>query len=174
MSLLVDLVSSLGGTGLGAAGLGFFALCAKLWAWRMRVRDVREHQERLIAAPPEKKAELERTAPPSFPDSVGKVLIAVILGGLTLSACSVAPRVALAVRGEAERCRPACPIGQVCSGSICTAIAKPADLPTAQSGPQKPAQPPAPPVGPQSAADPVLAVRRYSDGSDPFECPVGQ
>lgn len=161
--MLSSVVEALGLPGLGAAFLSFMAMLLKVWAWRKRAADLREHQARLAAATTEEQRALVRsTPPPDLPDQIFRVLVVVLLSGLGLACGEPAMRL-VSVRGPggpASACRPRCQRDEVCEGRICTKLARPA------------ASAPQPSVGPQSAVE--LATQRWTDGRDPFETEICQ
>lgn len=165
-----DIVESLGPTGLILALLSLFGMLLKVWAWRKRAQDLREHQARLAsAATEEQRAIIRSNPPPDLPDQIFKVLVVALLSGLAL-ACSEPAYKLVSARGQgpASLCRPRCRTDEVCQGRICTQMAKPA--------PKEAASAPSPSnhVGPQSSTEPVLANQRWTDGRDPFELDVCQ
>lgn len=165
---LLDIISALGPSGLGAAALGLAGLSLKIYAWRMAVRDKREHAARLAAATTDQqRAIVASNPPPPLPDQLLKILVVCLLGGLALACAGPAHRVAVAVRGgPSSRCVPKCRPDETCEGRICTKLARPSA--TAQSAPPAPQSPP-PSPGPQSSVSPVMATQRWTDGKDPFE-----
>lgn len=166
-----EIIEVLGLPGLGAAVLSFFAMLLKVWAWRKRAADLREHQARLAAATTEEQRALIRSnPPPDLPDQIFRVLVVVLLSGLGLACGEPAMRLVSArgPGGPASLCRPRCQRDEVCEGRICTKLARPAASGSA-SAPN-----PQPQVGPQSAAEPVLATQRWTDGRDPFETEICQ
>ncbi len=167
-----DVVESLGPTGLILALLSLIAMSLKIWAWRKRAQDLREHQARLSSATTEEQRAIIRSnPPPDLPDQIFKVLVVALLSGLAL-ACSEPAYRLVASRGPggpASLCRPRCRTDEVCQGRICTKLARPAPKEEAASAPK-----PGSPVGPQSSAEPVLATQRWTDGQDPFESEICQ
>lgn len=151
-----EIIEVLGLPGLGAAVLSFFAMLLKVWAWRKRAADLREHQARLAAATTEEQRALIRSnPPPDLPDQIFRVLVVVLLSGLGLACGEPAMRL-VSVRGPggpASLCRPRCQRDEVCEGRICTKLARPAPHP----------------VGPQSSVEAALSPRTWTDGTDPFE-----
>ena len=58
-----ELIESLGPTGLGIGILSLIAMLLKVWAWRKRAQDLREHQARLVSATTEEQRAIP-AAPP--------------------------------------------------------------------------------------------------------------
>lgn len=166
-----ELIESLGPTGLGIGLLSLLGMLLKVWAWRRRAQDLREHQARLASATTEEQRAIIRSnPPPDLPDQIFKVLVVALLSGLALACSEPAYRLVSARgQGPACLCRPRCRTDEVCQGRICTKMARPAPKEEAASAPK-----PGSPVGPQSAAEPVLATQRWTDGRDPFELDVCQ
>ncbi len=169
-----DIIESLGPTGLGIGLLSLFGMLLKVWAWRKRAADLREHQARLASATTEEQRAIIRSnPPPDLPDQIFRVLVIALLSGLALACSEPAMRLVSARgQGPASLCRPRCRTDEVCQGRICTKLARPAPREAASGSASAPN--PQPPVGPQSSAEPVLATQRWTDGRDPFEselCP---
>ena len=165
----MNIIESLGPTGLGIGLLSLFGMLLKVWAWRKRAQDLREHQARLASATTEEQRAIIRSnPPPDLPDQIFKVLVVALLSGLAL-ACSEPAYKLVASRGQgaASLCHPRCRTYEVCRGSICTQMARPAPKDEAARAPK-----PDSPVGPQSVVEPVLATQRWTDGRDPFESEV--
>lgn len=162
----MNIIESLGPTGLGIGLLSLIAMSLKVWAWRKRAQDLREHQARLAsAATEEQRAIIRSNPPPDLPDQIFKVLVVALLSGLALACSEPAYRLVSARgQGPASLCKPRCRTDEVCQGRICTQMAKPAPKEEAASVPK-----PSSPVGPQSSVEPVLANQRWTDGRDPFE-----
>ena len=162
-----NILETIAPTGLGIGLLSLFGMLLKVWAWRKRAQDLREHQARLAsAATEEQRAIIRSNPPPDLPDQIFKVLVVALLSGLAL-ACSEPAYKLVALRGPggtASLCKPRCRTDEVCRGSICTKMARPAPKEEAASAPKSSS-----PVGPQSSAEPVLATQRWTDGQDPFE-----
>lgn len=171
---LLEFVTALGPSGLGVGILSFGGLVLKMTAWRLRARDLREHQARLESATTaEQRALIASVPPPDFGDQVLKVLVVALLSGMALACSEPAYRLATIARlGPASLCRPACQRGERCEGRICTRDARPtpaaSDTMTSAAPPQPSPPPPPKPPGPQSSLD-ALASRRWTDGHDPFE-----
>ena len=165
----MNIIESLGPTGLGIGLLSLFGMVLKVWAWRKRAQDLREHQARLASATTEEqRAIILSNPPPDLPDQIFKVLVVALLSGLALACSEPAYRLVSARgQGPASLCRPRCRTDEVCRGSICTQMARPAPKDEAASAPKSSG-----PVGPQSSAEPVLANQRWTDGRDPFESEV--
>jgi len=164
------LLDAIGPTGLGIGFLSLLGMALKVWAWRKRAQDLREHQARLAsAATEEQRAIIRSNPPPDLPDQIFKVLVVALLSGLAL-ACSEPAYKLVAARGPGATslCKPRCRSDEVCEGRICTKMARPA--PKESAGAPQPGSP----VGPQSVAEPVLATQRWTDGRDPFESEVCQ
>lgn len=168
--MMQNILETIGPTGLGIGLLSLLGMLLKVWAWRRRAQDLREHQARLAsAATEEQRAIIRSNPPPDLPDQIFKVLVVALLSGLAL-ACSEPAYKLVAARGPggpASLCKPRCRSDEVCEGRICTKMARPAPKDEAASLPRQNA--PGSPVGPQSAAEPVLATQRWTDGQDPFE-----
>jgi hypothetical protein len=167
----MNIIESLGPTGLGIGLLSLIAMSLKVWAWRKRAQDLREHQARLASATTEEQRAIIRSnPPPDLPDQIFKVLVVALLSGLAL-ACSEPAYKLVSARGQgpASLCRPRCRTDEVCQGRICTKMARPAPKEEAASAPK-----PGSPVGPQSAVEASLAADRWTDGRDPFELDVCQ
>lgn len=166
-----ELIDALGPTGLGIGMLSLLGMLLKIWAWRKRAQDLREHQARLAAAATEEQRAIIRSnPPPDLPDQIFKVLVVALLSGLAL-ACSE-PAYRLVARGQpgpASLCRPRCRTDEVCEGRICTKMARPAPKDESASAPR-----PSSPVGPQSSVEAALSPQRWGDGRDPFESDVCQ
>lgn len=173
----MNIIESLGPTGLGIGLLSLFGMLLKVWAWRKRAQDLREHQARLASATTEEQRAIIRSnPPPDLPDQIFRVLVVALLSGLAL-ACSEPAYKLVALRGPggtASLCRPRCRTDETCEGRICTKLARPAE--SASAGAREPASAPksSSPVGPQSSAEPVLATQRWTDGQDPFESEICQ
>jgi hypothetical protein len=169
--MMQNILETIGPTGLGIGLLSLLGMLLKVWAWRRRAQDLREHQARLAsAATEEQRAIIRSNPPPDLPDQIFKVLVVALLSGLAL-ACSEPAYKLVAARGQgpASLCRPRCRSDEVCEGRICTKMARPAPKEEAASAPS-----PSSPVGPQSSTEPVLANQRWTDGKDPFESELCQ
>lgn len=163
-----------------------------LLAWMRLVFQAREHKFFLQATPEQIMARASTyatlpkpvKAPPS-PIGPALVLILTLAGSMWWGARMASARrhpqeqqvvlaAALAQKPRpADLCSPRCPRNQVCSGKICTMMAKPrpvqppklAEAPAATSS--EPA-PETPKPGPQSSDYAVLTTS-WTDGRDPFE-----
>ena len=126
-----NILETIGPTGLGIGLLSLFGMSLKIWAWRKRAQDLREHQARLASATTEEQRAIIRSnPPPDLPDQIFKVLVVALLSGLAL-ACSEPAYKLVAARGQvpggpASLCRPRCRADEVCQGRICTQMARPA------------------------------------------------
>ena len=95
-----NILETIGPTGLGIGLLSLFGMALKVWAWRKRAQDLREHAARLAAATSEQQRQIVASnPPPDLPDQIFRVLVVVLLSGLGL-ACSEPAYRLVAARGN--------------------------------------------------------------------------
>lgn len=150
---LFELISAAGSSGIAVASLGLLGLGTRIYAWRMRARDIRLYREALLAAgtDPERRAVLALNPPPPLTDQILKIAAVVYISGMAVAAAEPTYKVVTAARTQSSAARGKTP------------------QPAEQEAGQARLRREHPRVGPQSATEAFMATSRWTDGTNPFE-----
>lgn len=99
-----ELVATAESSGVVVAILGLMGFVLQVYAWRVRVRDVRLHRDALAAAAndPAKRAVIEANPPPSLGDQALRLAVAIYLAGMTAAVSRPAYEFVVALRRSSE------------------------------------------------------------------------